>query len=397
MKILLVVLVVVSGLVYAVWQFVRPPDLAAVVAQANAAAATTVAPSAVPSGASTITPAPTAPVAAPTVTRRATTAPVVVALKSALAAEFEKAKDLKPFYDRYAANPDTATPELKYFAATAIETCAGRTRGFGGRPGGPGGGFAGGPGAGGAAATETERAKFQARLKENDPINDQRVAAFERVNQLCEGFQSLNLTNADATKLFREAAAGGNPGARVVVAAEDYREQTRQARGVEERRLSEDQLATLRDSLASGDPFAIQRAGALLNWQSTQLAERRVGPGGDAFNPRDFAPAWTLAACDRGANCGADAARVLTGCAQQGACGYTNLETYMQYNELAPNVYANAQQYRAMIAEAITQGRWDWLGIQAGAGRTVPIPPPETRTPAKPGSPAQPAVPRKPG
>ena len=83
----------------------------------------------------------------------------------------------------------------------------------------------------------------------------------------------------------------------------------------------------------------------------------------------------TLAACDRGANCGADAYRVLNGCAQLGACGYDSLETYMQYNELPPNAYANAQQYRAMILDAIEQRRWDWLGIAQGSGRTVTVTP----------------------
>jgi len=43
----------------------------------------------------------------------------------------------------------------------------------------------------------------------------------------------------------------------------------------------------------------------------------------------------------------------------------------MQFNELSPNAYANAQRYNAMIADAIAQGRWDLLGIAPGMGRTV--------------------------
>jgi hypothetical protein len=62
---------------------------------------------------------------------------------------------------------------------------------------------------------------------------------------------------------------------------------------------------------------------------------------------------------------------VLNGCAQQGACGYQSLEAYMQFNELPPNVYAAALQNRATILDAIAQGRWDWLGIAPGMGRTV--------------------------
>jgi hypothetical protein len=363
MKKLLIAALLVSGLAYAVWHLVRPPVAADVAAAASATGqSSTSAGAGTSNGSAGPAVAPSA--AQPSAARPTPPRPAVVPLKSALAIEFENAKRLKAFYDRYAANPEAASPELKYFAASAMENCVGRGRGTG--------------------PSDADRVRFQSKLKENDPNNPLRLAAFERVSQACEGFQSLNLTSADALKLFREAAAAGNPGAKVAVAAEDYREQTRMARGLEERRMSEEQLQTLRESLATGDPFAIQRAGNLLNWQSTQLAERKIGPENDPFNPRDFAPAWTLAACDRGANCGADAYRVLNGCAQQGACGYTNLETYMQYNELAPNVYANAQQYRSMILDAISQGRWDWLGIQQGAGRTVVLPTPEARAPKPP-------------
>jgi hypothetical protein len=353
MKTSLIIALVIAGVAAGVWQLVKPVSLpadVAVLSPSNEQPAPIDTPrTAVPARAPDLAPAKPQQTAAPVRAR------AVVPLKSPLAQEFENAKQLKVFYDRYIANPEAASAELKYFAATAIENCVGRARNA-------------------AGPSDADRAKFTAKLKENDPMNGKRIESFERVNQFCEGFQSLNLTGADAAKLFREAAAAGNSAARVAVAAEDYRESSRNARGVEERRLSEDQLTLLRDGLSTGDPFAIQRAGNLLSWQSTQLADRRVGPNNDPFNPRDFAPAFTLAACDRGANCGADAYRVLNGCAQQGACGYENLETYMQYNELPPNVYANAQQYRSMILDAITQGRWDWLGIAAGSGRTVTPP-----------------------
>jgi hypothetical protein len=342
-----------------VWQLLKPPEnVAATLAESATVAQISTAPAASASSTPVTNLSPATPAAPPQKVAR-----TVVPLKTALAQEFEKAKELKQFYDRYAANPEGASPELKYFAASAIETCVGRGRAIGSGV------------VGGSGLTDAARAKFQSKLKDNDPNNGQRLAAFERVNQICEGFQSLNLTGADAIKLFREAAAAGNPGARVAVAAEEYRDQVRTARGTDERRLSEDQLNSVRDGLSTGDPFAIQRAGQLLSWGSSQLTDRGVGPNNEPFNVRDFAPAWTLAACDRGANCGADAYRVLNGCAQLGACGYDSLETYMQYNELPPNAYANAQQYRSMILDAIEQRRWDWLGIAQGSGRAVTVTP----------------------
>ncbi len=342
-----------------VWQLLKPPEnVAATLAESATVAQISTAPAASASSSPVTNLSHANPAAPPQKVAR-----TVVPLKTALAQEFEKAKELKQFYDRYAANPEGASPELKYFAASAIETCVGRGRAIGSGV------------VGGSGLTDAARSKFQSKLKDNDPNNGQRLAAFERVNQICEGFQSLNLTGADAIKLFREAAAAGNPGARVAVAAEEYRDQVRTARGTDERRLSEDQLNSVRDGLSTGDPFAIQRAGQLLSWGSSQLTDRGVGPNNEPFNLRDFAPAWTLAACDRGANCGADAYRVLNGCAQLGACGYDSLETYMQYNELPPNAYANAQQYRSMILDAIEQRRWDWLGIAQGSGRAVTVTP----------------------
>jgi hypothetical protein len=334
--------------VTASWYFLRPPSESALIAAAEkAAAASPVAPTA--GGAVSVMPLDNLQKSSPV---KMTPVRTVVPLKSALAQEFEKARTLKTFYDRYTANPEGADAETRFFAALALERCVGRGRG----PQGP---------------SEAEKTRFQSRLKENDPGNAQRIEAFNRVTETCEGFANTNISPAEIARLFREAAAQGNPAAKVAVASEQYREQARNARGMDERRLSEDQLAMVRDALGTGDPFAIERAGQLLSWGSTQLADRKVGPNGDTFTARDWAPAWQLAACDRGANCGADNYRVLNGCAYQGACGYDSLETYMQFNELAPNVYAAAMQNRATILDAIAQGRWDWLGIAPGMGRTV--------------------------
>ncbi len=351
-KTLVIVFGVIAAVVSASWYFLRPPSES----QMNAAAEKAVAASkstANTRGSSSVVPLDNLQATTPV---KVSPARTVVPLKSVMAQEFEKARNVKAFYDRYAANPDAADGETKFFAALAMERCVGRGRGSQG-------------------PSEADKARFQNRLKDNDPGNAQRIEAFNRVTETCEGFANVSITAADISKLYREAAAQGNPAAKVAVASDQYREQARNARGIEERRMSEDQLAMVRDALTTGDAFAIERAGQLLSWGSTQLADRRVGPNGDPFTARDWAPAWQLAACDRGANCGADAYKVLNGCAYQGACGYDSLETYMQFNELPPNVYAAALQNRATILDAIAQGRWDWLGIAAGMGRTVALTP----------------------
>ncbi|MEP7155641.1 MAG: hypothetical protein ABI905_07690 [Betaproteobacteria bacterium] len=347
-KTLLIVVGVLGSVVAGAWYMLSPPSESALAAAAEKANAPRTASSY--TGSSSVMPLDNLQKASPL---RISGTRTVVPLKSALAQEFEKSRHLKTFYDKYLADPANADAETKFFAALAMERCVGRGRGSQG-------------------PSEADKARFQNRLKENDPNNAQRQEAFNRVTATCEGFADVNITPGTISQLYREAAAAGNPGAKVAVAAEMFREQARNARGIEERRMTEDQLAMVRDGLSSGDPFAIESAGRLLSWGTTQLADRKVGPNGDPYNARDWGPAWQLAACDRGANCAADNLRVLNGCAYQGACGYDNLETYMQFNDLAPNTYAAALQNRATILDAIAQGRWDWLGIAQGMGRVAP-------------------------
>lgn len=347
-------LAVFALLAYGIWNLLQTPEPSSAKTGSAVGPAKTSPVPASPSGALVTASANPAPAGAK---------PPVATLHSAARAEFEKGRHLKQFYDRYMANPEAADAETKYLAAAAIEACQWRTRN--------------------QSPTDADKARFLNRLKENDPNNAQRIDAFTRIGEQCEGFQGLNLTSADASRLYREAAAAGDPAAKVAVAAEQFRDQARTATGVEGRRLSEDQLGMLRDALSSGDPLALQRAGMLLTYGSTQLAERMLGPDGNPFNPRDMGPAWTLAACDRGANCGPDNTRMLNGCAYQGQCGYQTLESYLQFNELAPNVYLAALQNQALINNAIAQGHWDWLGIAPGMGRTMTNPP-APATPARP-------------
>jgi hypothetical protein len=349
-------LALVALLVYGAWDFFNTPTAKRPVLPSTTAVAANTGATSASFGTTSSPPASPSPSAA-------TVNKVIGPPRSAAALEFEKGKNLRQFYDRYMANPEGADAETKYLAAAAIEACAGRSRAQQG-------------------PTEAEKQRFISRLKENDPNNQQRIDAFTQVTTACDGFQGLNLTGADASRLFKEAALAGNPAAKVAWAAEQFRETSRGATGVEQRRLTEDQLALVRDGLASGDPFAIQRAGNLLSYGSTQLADRRLGQDGTPFTPRDLAPAFTFAACDHGGSCGADNTRVLNGCAYQGACGYQSLEAYMQFNELAPNTYVAAQQNRTMINDAISQGRWDLLGIAPGMGRTATTTPPAGNTAA---------------
>ena len=109
-----------------VWQLLKPPEnIAVTVAESTTAAQISTTPLPGRASAPATNSAPATPPSLQKVER------AVVPLTSALAQEFEKAKEVKQFYDRYAANPEGASAELKYFAASAIETCVGRGRAVG--------------------------------------------------------------------------------------------------------------------------------------------------------------------------------------------------------------------------------------------------------------------------
>lgn len=282
--------------------------------------------------------------------------------------------EYRALYDKYAANPQGADAETKYYAAVAIEACAGRI----------------------SKDPEKARKDYEDRIQPGDPTRDQRIAAYDRRFALCKEFVNAGVL-PNSTQLLREAAAAGNVNARLALIPEEARRaaaapptpnQTAAQRS-DRWKLTEDQLATVRDALKGGDPSTIARVGQLLSETqdvATRFSNTNTVPTTLQSQHSATRAAWQLAACDRGANCGSDAIELLNRCTWGGQCGMTSVQQNLQVNELSPTGFLLAQQHSVLVLDAIQNQRWDVLGIAPGMGRTTPLP--AATAPAKPANPA---------
>lgn len=298
------------------------------------------------------TPSTNAPAPPPSNSSTATLTPLQLE-KRRLAAEYDKATDLKAIYDKYANSND---PAQRYIAAKALMECAEATRQRGR-----------------VNYLQTQR---DVRVSPTDPKLAQRTAAFDAlVADRCQGFSAEQLTPAAINAAMAEAARMGDPAARAAQARSEIN--SRIAAAARERRqytLTESDLSNLQESIRSKDPEAFRQIadfGTLWN----RAEGLRVGPDQSAPSAGSWRAAWQMLACDGGSNCGTEHRDVLAACALDGACGAPNYQAYLQQFAQSPYHYQETLRYQALIRSAIEQGRWDWLGL--GATTTLGMRPPQ--------------------
>jgi hypothetical protein len=285
------------------------------------------------------------------------------AAKHKLAVEFDKAADLKALYDKYATSSD---PASRYIAAKALVECAEQSRRRG-------------------TNTWVQNSR-DTRLAQNDPKYTERAAAFDALAvDRCSGFGADQLTTGAISAALADAAALGDPAARALQLRNDV--QQRMLAAMRERRsvtLSQDDLTSIQDAVKSRDPEALRQIG---DWNALWNRPDGLRVGSDQTVPPNSAwrNAWSLLACDNGANCGGDSRDILMSCAMDGACGAPNLQSYLQQFAMSPYYYQEALRYQEMIRSAVEQGRWDLLGLATPPtlGSRPPAVPPPPAPPAR--------------
>lgn len=284
-------------------------------------------------------------------------APLKQATKSlsAIASEFDKAKDLKVLYDRLS---NTATPEAKYYAAKAIQECLEQRR----------------------IPVEALRRDFELRVAPTDPTYHLRAAALERISEdRCAGFSSTFLNDANYRQMIAQAAEQGDIRARIAQFQAGLPQRlTAGESGGRSATLTNDELSLLRDAALSEDPDVYRRlAHWWLLWQRTD--GMHAGPNQETVNGAAWSAAWSLLACENGLDCGSGSRYLNLQCASQGFCGASDLTAYLQQFGLSPYQYQQAINYRETIRSAIEQRRWDWIGLgfppTVGVAGRPPIPP----------------------
>ena len=280
---------------------------------------------------------------------RAASAPARPArvLPPTLFGEMVKARQLKPLYDRLKDSPEGQTAEGRLVLYEILNQCATITdRRWRGRTAIP------------------KRDDLAAQLPPNDPLREKRLAAFDDFTaNRCEGFEGVSLTQADLSKILQESAAGGDPRAQALLVERELWQSRR--RSDAQATLSDAQLATIKQAVATHDPEAIRVAGRVLSttWSDYAL---RIGPDQLAVEPRAFMNAWLVLSCEYGAACGADTPRMLQACALQGHCDATNFPDYLYQYGSTPHDSALVMQYRGILRQALDSGDWSQLHVVRG-------------------------------
>ena len=332
-------LAVAGGLVAAGWFALRPPEAEAPKAAAPVEARRTA--EASPGSASLVAPAADA---RPALVRTATPAP-----KRTLYNDFLSATSYRQVYDRLHGTAEGGTPEGKFVLYEVLRRCAEVTERDWRRPI--------------QRPTVAKREEFLASLAAGDPKREQRIAAYEQVAfNKCAGLEDVSISHAELNRMLAESAAGGDPKAKAHTLEMDLWAARRSDRKTT---LSDEQFSELKHIAETKDPEAILIAGRLMSNSWHEYAVRIV-PDGPNVDPRAFHNAFMVLACDYGAPCGENNARILQACAFQGHCDAGNLRDYLFYYAASPHDSELVGQYRTLLREAIETGDWSRLNIARG-------------------------------
>lgn len=233
------------------------------------------------------------------------------------------------------------------------------------------------------------RARTLASLSDKDPAKAKRMAAWETmsgVSSSCAGFEDFRVTRDEIRAAMARAAEAGDPRARARLVEIDAwaairgPEGSYNFQGIDSKMpsLTDAQLATLREALASNDPAVIMSAGRLLS-SSLADVQIRAGPDERAVELRAFWDAWNLVACDAGYDCGPRHQLILSGCFSFGNCDAQDLREYLFFYDNSPQSSQRVAEYQSQITRAIQTGDWSYFQFHRGPpaiGMMVARPPP---------------------
>ena len=274
---------------------------------------------------------------------------VAVPVKATLFNEFLAAKQYRALYDRLMGSPEGQTPDGRLALYEIMRTCATVTEGKRAQWKPP----------------QAKRDDFVANIAPGDPQRDKRIAAYDEFNtNRCQGFENVSITQADLDRMLADAASAGDPRARAM-AIEQELMLTRRSQGRDAATLSDGQIDSLKQALASKDPEAIRVAGRVLSnsWSDYAL---RIGGDQQPVDQRAFMNAWLVLACEYGQPCGADTPRLQQACAFQGHCDAQTFPDYLYFYGSSPYDSQMLVQYRGLLRAAIETGDWSQLNVVRG-------------------------------
>lgn len=268
--------------------------------------------------------------------------------------EYQSARSFASTYARLK-DSSARTPEEQWLLAEILQKCASVS---GDPP------FARGTGTFGPEA----RARFVASLAPNDPDRERRIAAFDRVDfDTCDGLHGLKTTRKDIRAAYEAGAAAGDAKSRARLVGADLEAQTIGPDGKEIGgklpSISDAQLDTLRQAMASGDPVAMREVVSLLamDYDNMSLRDANDRPVDHAA----FLRAMAMYACEAGEECGPDSHYLAYFCAWEGQCDAQTVRDYMMYYALSPSSSQVVASYEDGLRRA-RNGDWSFFHFYRG-------------------------------
>ncbi len=194
-------------------------------------------------------------------------------------------------------------------------------------------------------ARAKRRATFLAGLPPNHPDNDTRIRAYDlQNNDLCTALNLPPTTAADTNAAFATAAQAGDPVAKLRETECKVFNEKDQKEFPGSPALAEADFATIKAAFASGNPRAIELAGALFaNTYKNGYIEFAPGqPPQDAFSIKY---ATELLVCDVGGPCNVRG-RAQWGCIYEGKCAANTLAEHVQFYDASPHGSQQIEQIR---------------------------------------------------
>lgn len=285
--------------------------------------------------------------------------PPSTARLSPVVQEFSTARTFKDLHERL--DKSTArTPEENWVLAEMLERCAKIREQKADR------------GPRWALGGEEARKRFIASVSEKDPNRAKRIAAFDEMNHdLCAGVADVEVSQKDIRRLIELGAAGGDPKARAALVQKDLRDAMF---GPDGRKppdpgklpdISEAQIETLKQAVASQDPNALLTAVSVLSMPLANLS-LRTGTNELPVDRGALYGAATLTACEFGYPCGADARALVQACAMRGLCGANDYREYLFYYGNSPSTSQLIGEYQVALSRAARGGDWSYFTFHRG-------------------------------
>ena len=213
------------------------------------------------------------------------------------------------------------------------------------------------------------RARFADSLSPKAPNRDKRLAAFDAINyDECAGFDGMETPEKDLRALYERGAAAGDPKARVALLQMELQDQRRDAKGeidwTKPLTISDSQLETWKQAVASGDPRALVDAIQLLGSNLSNMHLR--GPDEAPIEMISIYLASMLAACDLGRACGPDSRPLQQVCAFEGHCDAADYRDYLLFYGSSPGTSQRVTDYQARLLDVIRRNDWSYFTFARG-------------------------------